>query len=176
MPHPATEADLQRIYHETLDALYGYASRRCGGVRELTEDVVQETWLRAVREWRRKGIPETPLAWLTTVARNLLLNELRKRVHESIDTVTPADVMQALDEDEVADSADVASIVGHALERLPDAEARLLEAFHYERFRVAQLAAAYGTTERAIEGRLRRARERLRRELQDTLHTEGGIQ
>src|ERR1044071_3366911 len=40
-----TEAQLRRIYGETIDALYAYVSRRCGGVREVAEDIVQETWL-----------------------------------------------------------------------------------------------------------------------------------
>jgi DNA-directed RNA polymerase specialized sigma24 family protein len=42
----------------------------------------------------------------------------------------------------------------------------LLRAFHLERRPVAEIAAAMGTSERAIEGRLRRARQRLRREIE----------
>ena len=176
MPTPVTEAQLCQLYDETVDALYGYVSRRCGGQRELAEDVTQETWLRAVREWRRKGVPSEPLAWLTTVARNLLLNQLRRREHLALDAVSPEVVLAAIDDDDaVAESAEVASIVGHALARIPRAEALLLEAFHYERRRVSQLAEAYGTSERAIEGRLRRASERLRRELQVALNTHGEI-
>ena len=53
MPERITEARLRQIYGETIDVLYGYASRRCGGQRELAEDVTQEVWLRAVRDWRR---------------------------------------------------------------------------------------------------------------------------
>jgi DNA-directed RNA polymerase specialized sigma24 family protein len=52
----------------------------------------------------------------------------------------------------------------------------LLEAFHFERLRVARLAEVMGITERAVEGRLRRARERLRQELEPVLPTlEGGL-
>jgi DNA-directed RNA polymerase specialized sigma24 family protein len=58
---------------------------------------------------------------------------------------------------------------------LPKAEAQLLESFHYDRDRTAQLAERYGVSERAIEGRLRRARERLRREVELTLKTERGM-
>ena len=49
-----------------------------------------------------------------------------------------------------------------ALDRLPAAQARLLEAFHFDRKPVAEIAASSGLSERAIEGRLRRARVRLR--------------
>ena len=175
MPDRITEAELERIYDDTFGVLYGYASRRCGGERALAEDVTQETWLRAVREWRTTGAPREPLAWLTTVARNLILNHLRRREVESLDAVSPAEILAAVERDAVSDSAEIASAVNRALMRLPEAEARLLEAFHYERSKVAQLAHDYGISERAVEGRLRRARARLRRELELTWKVEGGI-
>jgi RNA polymerase sigma-70 factor (ECF subfamily) len=93
MPQPTTEEQIRGIYDETIDQLYGYVSRRCGGDRALAEDVTQETWLRAVREWRAKGTPALPIAWLTAVARNLLLNELRKRQPLPLEDVSPAELM-----------------------------------------------------------------------------------
>lgn len=175
MPSSISEAQLREIYRGTIDALYGYASRRCGGVREVAEDITQETWLRAVQEWRRHGLPDVPLAWLTTVARNLILNRARQRESIPLDDVSPVEVLAAVEDDHVGDSVEVVAAVNHALARIPKDEAQLLEAFHYERFKVAQLATAYGVSERAIEGRLRRARERLRRELEITLKVEGGL-
>lgn len=166
---PLSEPLLRQIYGDTIDALYGFASRRCGGVREVAEDITQETWLRAVRDWRAHGVPDNPIAWLTTVARNLILNQARRPEDIPIDAIAPDRILAALERDGADDSAEVASMVNGALARIPEPEARLLEAFHYERFKVAQLAEAYGTSERAIEGRLRRARERLRSELEITL-------
>jgi DNA-directed RNA polymerase specialized sigma24 family protein len=49
MPQPAGEDEIRRIYQATIDDLYGFVSRRCGGDRDLAEDLTQETWLRAVR-------------------------------------------------------------------------------------------------------------------------------
>jgi RNA polymerase sigma-70 factor (ECF subfamily) len=175
MADPISEAQLRAIYADTVDTLYGYASRRCGGRRELAEDVTQETWLRAVRDWRRNGVPDKPLAWLTTVARNLILNHVRRREGIPLDDMTSAEVLAAVDNNTISDSAEVASLVNEALTRLPTKEARLLESFHYDRFKMSQLAEAYGISERAIEGRLRRARERLRRELEITLKAERGL-
>lgn len=166
MPDTITEATLTAIYRETVDALYGYASRRCGGVRQVAEDVTQEAWLRAVREWRRTGLPDNPLAWLTTVARNLLLNQLRRQEPVPLDAVPAALVDASLDQDEALDTAAAARAVNQALARMPAHEARLLEEFHFERRRMAQLAVSLGISERAVEGRLRRARERLRAELE----------
>ena len=59
-----TDAELERIYDDTIVELYGYVSRRCGGQRELAEDVTQEAWVRALRHWRQHGVPANPLGWL----------------------------------------------------------------------------------------------------------------
>ena len=174
MRPPLDEARLRQIYGETIDALYAYVSRRCG-VREAAEDVTQETWLRAVRHWTRNGAPDNPLAWLTTVSRNLMLNQARRPEPLDLDTVSAAEVLAAVEQDDLDDSAEIASIVTKALERLPSEEAKLLKTFHYDRIKVAEIARDYGISERAVEGRLRRARQRLRQELEITLKAEGGL-
>src|SRR3954464_14268321 len=127
MDERISEDHLRQIYRDTIDALYRYASRRCGGERELAEDVTQEVWLRAVREWRRKGAPSNPLAWLITVARNLILNHLRQRPSVRLDAVSPAEVLAAVEDDRVSESAEISAAVTQALLRMPQGEARLLE-------------------------------------------------
>lgn len=173
MPERVSDEALQQICDRTLDDLYGYVSRRCGGQRELAEDIVQETWLRAVRTWRRNGPPANAVAWLNTVARNLLIDGLRREKIIAFEAVSSDDVLRAIEDNSYSESSEIATAVNQALARIPDAEAQLLEAFHFERFKVSQLATKYGISERAVEGRLRRAREHLRRELVHTQNVEG---
>ena len=175
MRPPLDETRLRQIYRETIDTLYAYVSRRCGGVREAAEDVTQETWLRAVRDWARNGAPDNPLAWLTTVSRNLMLNQARRPEPLGLDAVSAAEVLAAVEQDDVDGSAEIASIVTEALGRLSSEDAKLLKTFHYDRIKVAEIARDYGISERAVEGRLRRARQHLRRELEITLKAEGGL-
>lgn len=66
-------------------------------------------------------------------------------------------------------------MVSCALAKLPAGQARLLEAFHFERVKVAEMARTFGMSERAVEGRLRRARERLRREIVAALKAQGEL-
>ena len=141
----------------------------------MAEDITQETWIRAVRVWRVEGIPRRPIAWLTTVSRNLLLNQLRRPAHLRLDQIAPERVLAAVEADCLSDSAEVAAAVNRALDRLPGHQSRLLEAFHYDQRRVADIADAYGISERAVEGRLRRARQNLRRLLEAGLPREGEI-
>ena len=45
---------------------------------ELAEDVVQETLLKALKDWPFRGVPDQPAAWLHRVARNLAIDHLRR--------------------------------------------------------------------------------------------------
>ena len=166
--------EILAVYRETIDALYGYVSRCSGSDRALAEDVTQEAWLRAVRDWRRKGTPDRPLAWLTTVARNLLASHYRRRRSAPLDSVSPGELLKALDDGRATRSAEMAAVVCRALARLPAAQAEILEAFHFEERQVSEIAARSGLSERAVEGRLRRAREKLRRELESVMAFAGG--
>ena len=45
---------------------------------DLVEDVVQETLLDALQAWRVRGVPDNPPAWIRRVARNKILDALRR--------------------------------------------------------------------------------------------------
>jgi RNA polymerase sigma factor (sigma-70 family) len=45
---------------------------------DLAEDVVQDTLLKALRNWSYRGIPENPGGWIMQVARNQALDHLRR--------------------------------------------------------------------------------------------------
>ena len=169
-----TEERILTIYRDTIVVLYGYVSRKCGGDRTLAEDVTQETWLRAVREWRRKGVPDEPIAWLTTVSRNLLASYYRRKQPIPLDAASAGEMVEAQDDRPTPESPEVSVAISHALARLPADQAQLLEAFHLEDRRVSQIADSMGVSERAVEGRLRRARQSLRRELEAIMKIVGG--
>jgi RNA polymerase sigma-70 factor (ECF subfamily) len=152
------EDETIRAYRETIGPLYAYVSRRVGGDRALAEDLVQETWMRALDVWPRKGVPGEPLAWLQRVARNTMISHFRRLRPEPVD---PA----AIDLEDPRFSPqkpDVAAVVGWGMARLRRSHAEVLEAFYFEGQTVAEIARARSLTERAVEGRLRRARAGLR--------------
>ena len=168
-----SEDRIVAVYRETIDPLYAYVARHCGSDRTLAEDVTQEAWLRAVREWRRHGPPERPLAWLITVAHNLLASYYRRRLPMQLDALSGREPVAPDDHAARAESADLQAAVGQALNRLPPQQAELIEAFHFDDRPTAHIARGTGMSERAIEGRLRRARQRLRRELESIFGNRG---
>ena len=40
---------------------------------QLAEDLVSETFVKAMKTWSHKGIPESPKAWLRKTAKNLII-------------------------------------------------------------------------------------------------------
>ena len=58
---------------------------RVFGPAQLTmvEDVVQDTFIKAIATWRNGQIPDNPAAWLHRVARNKAIDQLRKNKNRS---------------------------------------------------------------------------------------------
>jgi RNA polymerase sigma-70 factor (ECF subfamily) len=156
-----TEADLVQIYREHTGPLYAFVSRRVGGDRALAEDIVQEAWLRAVDHWPHRGTPDHPRAWLIHVARNLLVSHFRRRRPTSVD---PAELELAADT-YTPDTPSAAALVSWGLARMRRGQAALLEAFYFDGKSTREIAEEQGLSERAVEGRLRRARQNLEKRL-----------
>jgi RNA polymerase sigma-70 factor (ECF subfamily) len=162
---PLADEDVIRTYRETIRPLYAYVSRRVGGDHGLAEDLVQETWMRALDAWPGRGVPRDPAAWLMRVARNTLVSHFRRLPPKPID---PA--LIDLEADRFTpDTPSAATIVGWGLARMRRAHAELLEDFYFEDRPVRAIAEARGMSERAVEGRLRRARAKLRKILNPLL-------
>ena len=154
------EAEILEIYRQTIGPLFGYVSRRVGGDSGLAEDLVQETWMRALDTWPSRGLPNQPLAWLTRVAHNALVSHFRRIRPELVDPV-----VIDLEAASPSDNPDTAAVVGWGLARLRRSHSSVLEAFYFDGKSVAEIASEQSTSERAVEGRLRRARAKLKKTL-----------
>jgi RNA polymerase sigma factor (sigma-70 family) len=84
------------------------------------------------------------------------------RRHEAVERISDEEPDDLIDEANDAERRGRRSMLQRALEKLPAAQSRLLEMFHFERRPIAEIAVTTDLSERAVEGRLRRARERLR--------------
>ncbi|TGK05503.1 RNA polymerase sigma factor [Leptospira langatensis] len=70
----------RKEYGQILSVLVGMA-----GDLGIAEEVLQDAFLVALENWTKNGIPRKPGAWLTTVARNKLIDRFRKKRPDSVD-------------------------------------------------------------------------------------------
>jgi RNA polymerase sigma-70 factor (ECF subfamily) len=160
------DSQLPDLYERTSGPLRAHLLRSTEGDAELAEDILQDTWVRAIASRRRTGIPARPAAWLSVVARNLLSNVRRQRrrtvgigetlLENLVDPSAAADVHARLE------LAERDAVLRTAMSQLPRADSDLLDRFYADRMSVAAIASSLNLSDRAVEGRLRRARAKLR--------------
>ena len=153
--------EILRIYRETIRPLYRYVSLRVGGNAALAEDLVQETWMRALDSWPSRGVPDEPIAWLTRVAHNTMVSHFR-RVRPNVVDIDRVDLERLEAPAFAPDSPDAAATVSWGLAHLRRGHAEMLEAFYFDGKSVREIARDRNMSERGVEGRLRRARLKLK--------------
>ncbi len=169
-PPEVAKPALIKVYWETVRPLHKFIALRSGGSRELIEDVLQEVYLRAIEIWHAGHPPREPLPWLKTLARNLLINYYRKHRPQLVD---PSLLSEAMNPEQPAATARAVALIHWGMDGLSDRHAPLVEAFYLEGRSVREIATARGLSERAVEGRLYRARKALKKRLEPLARSTG---
>ncbi len=100
--------------------------------------------------------------WLSAIARNAAVDRFRKKYPEDRELSETIPAPNADPEQQMI-RKEHQHALHTALYSLPSAEKALFYRKYYYRQPLAQIAAEYGTTERAIEGRLYRIKKKLRK-------------
>jgi RNA polymerase sigma-70 factor, ECF subfamily len=76
-PADPVAAAIARAFRDERASVLATLIRQAGDF-QLAEDAVQDAFEAAVTTWRRDGVPATPGAWITTVARRRAIDRLRR--------------------------------------------------------------------------------------------------
>jgi RNA polymerase sigma-70 factor (ECF subfamily) len=156
---------------EHIDALYGYAMTLTRDKSEA-EDLVQDTYLRAVRAANQPAADGNLKPWLFVIMRNTWLNAIRhnhngRRIFEfdsdepapaaASDTTSNPHVvyLRKLDREQVRD----------AIDKLPDVYREIVVLRDIEGFSYQEIATVLNCPAGTVMSRLGRAREKLREAL-----------
>jgi len=162
-------ADFRKAAIEHLDALYGFAMTLTRNETEA-QDLVQETYLRAVRAFGQL-LPDSNLkGWLFAICRNVWLNQLRHaRSGPRFVELDAEEEGCAGWFDSVASNPYTVFVrklereeVRAAIESLPRLYREVVVLRDLEGFSYQQIAAILGCPAGTVMSRLNRARERLR--------------
>lgn len=163
------ESPADRAFREAavacLDGLYGFALSLARD-RTVAEDLVQETYLRALRATRKAEPGPGLRSWMFTILHNVWRNERRRAVPLELDAESVEHVADA--SPDPLDSVDRLQAGGRvlaAIEALPDPFREAIVLRCVEGFSYQEMAAIVGCPAGTVMSRLARARGLLRRAL-----------
>lgn len=148
-------------YDQAFDPVRRFVTWRMRDCRDGCDEVLQETWLVAVRRIRdfdpQRG---SFLDWVRGIASHVLKNQQRKRRATATLSLSEEIVQQPhlVAGDNLARSARIVEV----LQFLPDRYADVLREKYLEQRSVADIAASWNETSKAIESLLTRARQAFR--------------
>jgi RNA polymerase sigma-70 factor, ECF subfamily len=153
---------------EHIDGLYGYAFVLTRD-RTDAEDLVQETYLRAIRAMGRLRDDSNVKGWLFTILRNIWLNEVRQRrkAPELFDMEADDKTVNLVDED-AENPLDVyvdkleRRHVRAAIQQLPDEAREVILLREWEELSYQEIATVLDCPVGTVMSRLARARSKLR--------------
>ena len=157
---------------EYLDALYSYAMVLTRN-REEAEDLVQETYVRAIQAMGRLRADSNMKSWLFTILRNIWFNQLRKRRNgpqmveiEAEDGVANSIVEPSKDSYDLYVSKTETERVRASIQELPIEFREIILLREYEDLSYQEVASVLGCPVGTVMSRLARARTKLRTLLQ----------
>ena len=165
-PDNDREAVIRRMIGEYQTALLRLCYLYLHDV-QLAEDAVQETFIKAYRTLDTFRGASSEKTWLTRIAMRTCCDMRRSFWFRRMDRrITPEmlpDQASEADEDETA--------LTLAVMNLPRKEREVILLYYYQDMNMTDIAAALGLTQPTVSYRLRRAREKLRQELEGRKET-----
>ena len=133
----------------------------------ISEDIVQETFIRAIQQGHQLREESSLFPWLVRIALRVAIDFRRKVRRETLTEVLADVADEAAGPERRAEEAQDAERVKLALEKLKPYRRELMILRYFASFSVTELAEVFQKTETAIRKDLQRSREDMRKELAD---------
>ena len=164
-----TDARLDDLLRGLAPEVLGALVRRYGHF-EASEDAVQEALLAATTQWPERGLPESPRAWLITVASRRLTDQLRsdaarRRREGATAALVPPDAQVALapDDQEAVARDDTLTLLFMCCHPVLSAASQIaLTLRAVGGLTTAEIARAFLVPEATMAQRISRAKQRIR--------------
>jgi RNA polymerase sigma-70 factor (ECF subfamily) len=155
---------VRRLLDESGPVVFGYVLARVGGDRSVADDLVQDTFLEAIRSAHTFRGDSLLTTWLCAIARRRVARHFEaERRHDAVDReLAPSTVVA--DEDRLDERDEVVRALG----RLPVLHRQVLVRKYLDDLPVADIAAELGRTSVQVQSLLQRARDGLRKAMEVT--------
>lgn len=135
-----------------------------------SEELAQETFIRAWKELKQLKDLGKFRAWLCTITRNLLRQSIRQQQKDVIDTAQPIETAAASETsqtqpDQIAISKEQQTVIWQALQEIPETYREPMVLFYREQQSLKQVATQLDLSEEVTKQRLSRGRKLLKAEM-----------
>lgn len=165
-PDNDREAVIRRMIGEYQTALLRLCYLYLHDV-QLAEDAVQETFIKAYRTLDTFRGASSEKTWLTRIAMRTCCDMRRSFWFRRMDRRISPDMLP----DRASEAEEDETALTLAVMNLPRREREVILLYYYQDMNMTDIAAALGLTQPTVSYRLRRAREKLRQELEGRKET-----
>ena len=167
----AFEALMRKYYPRILNFIYRFISNR-----QIAEDLSQDVFMKVYKSaWRYRPRSQFQ-TWLYTIAKNVCLNELRRKRNLMVSLDETHEFGESELRKEIADSGsdpdqdllqkEKATLIQAAINDLPENQRVAVILKRYENFSYTQIAATLNITDKAVKSLLSRAKGNLKNKLE----------
>lgn len=152
------------VYNALSPALTRFIAKRLGSDYDKTEEILQNTAIAAWKSWSSFKHKSTYFTWLCRISLNKIADYYRDQINQRSKLIYPGlKKISLIESTEIAPSERMAleelcDGVNDCLDLMPPKKRRLLQYKYWLGLTHKQIAKILGISERAVEGRLYRAR------------------
>ena len=154
------EAAFGEFYERFSGRLYGLLLFLTSGQEQIAREILQITMIKVARKFRVFENESALWAWLSRIARNALVDYVRDQ--SRLPKPVSVELLGLTVYAPGAAEAELLEWLECGLSELDQGERVLVESVYFQRRRQRDLAGECGTTQKAIESKLARIREKLR--------------
>ncbi len=150
----------EALYKKYAQRLFNYFWYRVGHQKEVAEDLLQETFMKAYQNSSKFYLRSySYYSYLLTIAHNILVNYYRKPQSMSLESV--GDVPDEVTVDQEIDRQRNAELLWRAIQQLPESEKDILLLRYQQELPIKDIARIVGKSENAVKLVLSRSRKKL---------------
>jgi len=172
--HGGDRTAMAELYDRYFDRVYSLVVNQVDRNRDIAEDIVQETFLAALKSAKGFKGRSSAYTWLCSIAYHKVADHYRRQSRERKRMVSGIDVDTVDDTenpgrqpqpDSLIESAETRQVVNEALAKLPWDYRQVLILKYVEEMSVAEISQIMDRSPKSIEGLLTRSRKALQTHL-----------
>lgn len=156
------------LYNRYRLQLFSYLHRLLPNDKSLIDDLFQQVWIKAVRNWKRYTDQQLLLAWLCRIAHNLVMDHFRSNTNKETVEIDDNLMADTFNPEEALNQLKLDDALQNSIEQLPTEQQEIVR-LRMQGISFKEIAAQQNLSLNTALGRMHYAVQNLRKILADYL-------